>query len=156
MTPKAILIADDNPADIVFVKLVLNEANVLNPIRSVESGDKTISYLKGEGNYADRNLYPFPMLVFLDLKMPKTSGTEVLEWFRFQPEYQEVGIVAITGVHNLQEVRQAYQLGAHSFLIKPFWKEDLMNLLNGLKGIRLESRPGGYYLDFDMSNFRVC
>ncbi|MBM3832719.1 MAG: response regulator [Verrucomicrobia bacterium] len=63
--------------------------------------------------------------------------------------------VAITGVHNLQEVRQAYQLGAHTFLIKPFSREDLISFFNGLQGLRLECTKEWQSLDFDLSAFRV-
>lgn len=153
MKCKAILIADDNLGDVLAIKLVLTEAKITNPLHSVEGGDEAIAYLAGEGQYADRSAYPYPVVLLLDLRMPEKSGLEVLEWIRIHAEHQRPRVIAVTGVSNLQEVRQAYQLGAHSFLVKPLSAVDFMSLANGLTGLRVESTSEGCRLDFDGGAF---
>ena len=149
-----ILMADDNPCDILEVERVLRKARISNPLCAVRDGLELIAYLQGEGAYGDRILYPYPAIVLLDLKMPRKSGLEVLEWLRTGPEHQELGVIVLTALEDLDELRRAYQLGAHSFLAKPIGVADFHNLATGLKGIALESNPDGQYLKFNTKLFR--
>lgn len=146
-----ILIADDDPADVELTKHVIRKANVLNEVHSVRDGAEAIAYLSGDGIYRDRSRYPYPEILLLDLRMPKVSGMEVLEWIRARPEHREVGIIVLSALEYIREVTRAYQLGAHSFLVKPLRLEEFLNLLSGLKGIRLKPEGEGRYLDFDTS-----
>ena len=151
MKRKIILVADDDPRDVATVMRLLKEARVVNPVQSVSDGAEAIAYLEGSGQYVDRNLYPCPALVLLDLMMPQRSGLAVLRWIQGRPKasHTAFGIIVMTYMGNNEGIKEAYSLGAHSFLMKPVLLVDLVNLLNGLKGIRLESGDGGRYLDFD-------
>lgn len=149
---KPILIADDDLADITAIERALEKAQVINPVYSVRDGAEVIAYLEGEGMYADRAAYPYPVLLFLDIKMPKLTGLEVLDWIRSHARHQELGIIILTAMENMRDVRQAYQLGAHSFLIKPVSVEELLTLGN-VKGIRLQSQGDGNCVDFDTTCF---
>ena len=73
--PKTILLAEDSPDDEFFFKRALNTAGVKNPVVVVRDGAQVISYLKGEGIFADRQTHPVPVVLFLDLHMPKISGS---------------------------------------------------------------------------------
>jgi CheY-like chemotaxis protein len=147
--PKTVLIADDEPDDVATMRRVFQKARIINPLQVVRDGREAIAYLAGEGIYADRKAYPFPILFFLDLRMPKKSGIEVLEWLQAGKLHQLLGIVVFTAGSNVTEIKEAYQLGAHSFLVKPLVIEDFMNLVSGLKGLRLTTGDEGSHLDFD-------
>jgi CheY-like chemotaxis protein len=149
MAPKTILIADDEPDDIAMMRRVFQRAKIINPLQAVRDGREAIAYLAGEGIYSDRKSHPFPILLFLDLKMPNKSGLDVLEWIQAHNVHPLLGIIVFTAGNKVTEIKEAYQLGAHSFLVKPLVIEDFMNLVNGLKGLRLATGDQGSHLDFD-------
>lgn len=156
MKRKVILVVDDDARDVETVRRLLKEAKVLNQIESVPDGAEAIAYLQRGGKFADRSLYPPPALLFLDLVMPQRSGLSVLRWIKDRPKSSlpAFGIIAMTYVGNTEGIQQAYSLGAHSFLMKPLVLEELANLLNGLKGIRLEPSENGRFVDFDAASIK--
>jgi CheY-like chemotaxis protein len=85
----------------------------------VSDGNQALQYLKGDGIYADRNKFPFPQALLLDLKMPGMGGLEVLSWLRQWPPGKELIVVVLTSSCYDTDVTQAYRLGANSFLVKP-------------------------------------
>jgi len=64
----------------------IEQSEVKNPLRIVRDGQKAINYLSGAGKFVDRQKFPLPYLFLLDLKMPRKTGMDVLEWLREQPE----------------------------------------------------------------------
>jgi CheY-like chemotaxis protein len=94
-----------------------------------------------------------PGIIFLDLVMPWKSGLDVLNWIRSrpEPELKNLMIVVMTGMGNVEEIRQSYQRGANSFLIKPLNELDFMNLIQGHAGIKIETRADGLILRFENS-----
>jgi CheY-like chemotaxis protein len=152
---KPILIADDRPSDVEAIRQFVREAGIQNPLQTVSNGVDVMDYLLGKEPYADRDLYACPTILFLDLVMPFKSGLDVLRWIRSrnEPEIRSIGVVAMTGMGNLDEIREAYQCGAHSFLVKPVVKEDFMNLIQGLKGIQVRPATDGVELNFDTGIF---
>ncbi|MBI4657396.1 MAG: response regulator [Verrucomicrobia bacterium] len=147
-----ILIADDDADDAEALKGIIREAGISNPLRITATGQGTIEYLSGQGEFEDRARYPYPAFLFLDLIMPGESGMDVLRWIRQhpEPEHRLLGIVVVTGLGNFAQIRDAYRLGAHSFLAKPVSKEAFMNLVYGLKGIHVDLAAGGRQLHFDL------
>jgi CheY-like chemotaxis protein len=152
---KTILIADDQLADIESLQRVLNFANVVNAVRVVRDGVETIAYLEGAGPFADRDAYPYPAILFLDLRMPKISGVEVLEFLQDQPQHKDLAVVVFTTLGNVSEIRQAYQMGASSFLVKPVTLGDFHNLITCLNGIEIQTCQNGYLLDFATRSLSV-
>ena len=75
-----------------------------------------------------------PDVLLLDLKMHKKSGFEVLEWLKGQPQLDGMLVVALSAGHELSELNRAYSLGAHSFLVSPYEREDVANLVTAFKG----------------------
>ena len=126
---KVLLLAEDSPDDAVAFKRVLHQAGVANPIVEVRSGTETIYYLKGIGPYADRNIYPYPAVLFLDLVMANGDGWDVLRWFHRHPEKKTMLIVVLTGAAQRDMLTQAYLAGANSFLLKPFTKPEMDSLI---------------------------
>jgi CheY-like chemotaxis protein len=104
---------------VLLVQRALKKASAGTRIHSVSDGDQAISYLSGTGEFSDRERFPMPHLVLLDLKMPRKSGLEVLQWVRDQPIFKKVVIVVFTSSKHDQDITKAYELGANSYLVKP-------------------------------------
>src|SRR2546421_10494517 len=91
-----VLLAEDDPDDVLLTQLAFEKARLANPLQVVRDGEEAIAYLKGEGKFADREHYPVPILLLLDLKMPRVSGFQVLSWLRKQPKLQELPVAVMT------------------------------------------------------------
>src|SRR5438876_3723658 len=99
------------------------------PLFIVSDGLELVSYLKGEGSYADRRRYPFPDLVLLDLKMPRMDGLEVLRWLRQQPILKRLPVIVLTNSSRQSDAELAYEVGANSYLVKPTRSEDFVKTM---------------------------
>jgi CheY-like chemotaxis protein len=114
-----ILLAEDREDDIILIRRSFKAALMTNPFYVVRNGEEAIAYLKGEGQFANREEYPLPDLLLLDLKMPRMDGFDVLEWLKATPSLASLRVIVLTSSENLHDVNRAYQLGANSFLVKP-------------------------------------
>jgi len=123
-----ILLAEDEEDYVLLIKHAFAKANIPNPLHVVWNGQEAISYLKGEGKYSNRDEYPLPDLMLLDLKMPRVNGFEVLKWLRAQQEMAALRVLVLTSSDQIRDVNEAYQLGANSFLVKPSDFEDFTQL----------------------------
>jgi CheY-like chemotaxis protein len=128
---KAILLAEDSSDDELFFRLVLKGKSVKNPVKVVRDGAEAIAYLEGTGKFADREKHPLPGIIALDVRMPNLDGFAVLEWLAKNPDVKKsLLIIMFTELGNAAEIRRAYELGAHTYLTKPFTPEDLENLMH--------------------------
>ena len=129
MSPQnAILLADDSEDDTILFRRSVRLSGLANLVIVVRDGEAAIAYLKGEGEYADRQRHPMPKLIMLDLKMPKKNGFEVLQWIKEQPELKELPVVVLTGSEHAEERERSVALGASSVLAKPCTAENLRHL----------------------------
>lgn len=126
---KTILIADDEIDDLIATSETIKKAGVKNLLMTVNDGDEVIAYLKGEKGYGDRNKFPLPGVLLLDLKMRRIGGFEVMQWLFDRRQMRDILVILLTGHGELENVRRAYQLGARSFLAKPCDIEDIKNLV---------------------------
>lgn len=127
---KLILIADDDENDVILLNSCLKRAGVKNPSIAVGDGSDVIAYFRGDNEYADRNKYPLPGILFLDLKMPRNGGFAVIEWLNRHKELREnLLIIVLTGFDQAAFVKRAYDLDTLSFLPKPCGVEDVLNLV---------------------------
>jgi CheY-like chemotaxis protein len=115
----SILLVEDDANDILFVQRAFSRVNITNPIHIVQDGDAAVDYLSGTGEYADRVRYPMPALILLDLKLPRRSGIEILEWIRQQPGIKRIPVVVLTSSKESPDVERSYDLGVNSYLVKP-------------------------------------
>lgn len=88
-----ILVAEDDPNDVVLLKRAFRQNGMDNPTYICKDGEDAIAYLRGEGKYKDRSVYPRPDVIFTDLKMPRLGGLEVLEWLHAQPDCQVIPVI---------------------------------------------------------------
>jgi CheY-like chemotaxis protein len=128
-----LLLVDDNDDDIFFTKQAIKHAQITHPVQAVSDGQEAIDYLNGTGKFKDRAAYPLPLLVLLDLKMPRKGGLEVVQWIRQQPSLKTIVIVILTTSLERSDVDKAYQFGANSFLQKPSNTEVLADMMIALK-----------------------
>ena len=114
-----ILLAEDDVDDVVLTQRAFKRARLANPLAVVRDGEEALEYLDGQGRYADRDQYPFPMLLLLDLNLPKINGFQVLEWLRENPPLHHLPVAVLTSSDHDPHAERAFALGADSYLIKP-------------------------------------
>lgn len=124
-----ILLVEDDYNDVLLIRRAFRQAKVEPPMSIVNDGDEAVAYLSRQGKYADRQQYPFPLLILLDLKLPRRSGLEVLAWIRQQPELRRLLVVVLTSSQENSDLAQAYDLGANSYLVKPVNFKDFVSLI---------------------------
>lgn len=130
----AILLVEDDGADIVLIRRAFRNARIANPLIEVRDGHAAIQYLSGEGVFEDRIRHPIPFLVLLDLRLPKLSGFEVLEWIRERPNFSEMIVVVLTASDYIRDVNRSHEMGANSYLVKPGTFEELVELVRQIEG----------------------
>lgn len=124
-----ILVIEDDSNDILLIERAFRKAQLNSQLRIVTNGDEAIAYLQRQEPYTDRKTYPLPSLILLDLKLPRRSGLEVLQWLRQQPELKHLVVVVLTSSQEHPDIKKAYDLGANSYLVKPVKFDELVNLI---------------------------
>jgi two-component system response regulator len=130
-----LLLVDDDDAHTKQFIQSLERLRVRNPLRRVSGADEAIEYLGAAGKYADRNAHPFPIVLFLDIRL--TDSHKLLAWMEGHPALRPAGIIALTSSHDMRPVIQAYHLGVHSFLKEPPKLEELRNALTAAPNTEL-------------------
>jgi CheY-like chemotaxis protein len=129
-----ILQVEDDEPYVLLLELMFQRAAIANPVHVARDGQMAIDYLAGTGAYADREKHPLPSLVLLDLKLPKVSGLEVLKWLRQQPDLKRLVVIVLSSSSQPEDVEQAYELGANSYIEKPLQMERTLEMVQLLKG----------------------
>ncbi len=139
-----VLLVEDNQDDVLLIQRAFRNAHLVNPLRVVGDGDEAVAYLYGEGPYADRSAHPFPVLMLLDLKLPRRSGLEVLAWVRGNERTRRLPIVVLTSSRESSDVNRAYDLGVNSYLVKPVAFDALLDMVRALSAywLILNEPPG--------------
>ena len=138
-----ILIVEDEENDVLLLSRALGRVAAGAMVRWVRNGLEALQYLQGDGEFSDREKYPLPRAIFLDLKMPQMSGFELLAWVRDKPELQGIPTIIISGSKLARDVDQAYRLGANMYLVKPTDCERLAEMVKAaLKTSVKERIPG--------------
>lgn len=115
---KTVLLVEDSDDDALITKMACQRTGIPHTLQHVGDGDAAVDYLMGNGKYADRTAYPLPDLVFLDIRLPKRTGHEVLEWIRSQPGFRNLPVVILTTSREPSDISRAYSLGVTSYLRK--------------------------------------
>lgn len=138
-----ILLAEDSEDDVFLMERAFQKARLTNPLRVVSDGEQALAYLKGEGVYADRDKYPFPALLLLDIKMPRMNGLELLQAIRSDPQLRRLVVIFLTASNLDQDVNRAFDLQANSYLVKPSDTDGMVDTLDKVKDywLRINQYP---------------
>lgn len=134
MSEHTILLVEDDKNDVFFFQRAMAKAGLTCALRIARDGREAIDYLSGAGMFADRVQFPLPCMVLLDLNLPHQHGLEVLQWIRAHAPDAAVPVIVLTSSTSDRDVREAYRLGANSYLNKPSGSDDLLALVRALDG----------------------
>jgi CheY-like chemotaxis protein len=137
------LLVDDSHHDQWLIKRALETVGRQVRLSTAISGDEAMAYLGGIGVYADRFAYPVPAVVLLDIKMPRRSGFEVLQWLRDKGgDLKNMPVVMLSSSDQLQDIERAYEQGANGYVVKPGSHDELKKAMNNICSFWLdENRP---------------
>jgi two-component system, response regulator len=132
-----ILMVEDNPFDVDLTMRTLRACNVADRVKVVRDGKEALDYLFGSGTYEGRLLQDGPRLVLLDLKLPKVTGLQVLQWVRADPRTKELPVIILTSFDDDRQVVEIFRLGVTGYLTKPLDRDEFCVLARkvGLDGI---------------------
>jgi CheY-like chemotaxis protein len=131
-------LVEDERNDVFFMKRAVTQAGLLDGFQVAEDGQAAIDYLSGVREFADRERFPLPSVVLLDLKLPHVSGLDVLKWMREQPELRTMTVIICTSSQLPHDIEAAYRLGANSYLVKPVHLDELPRIVKLIKEYWLE------------------
>jgi len=123
-----VLIIEDDPNDAFFIKRAFEKIGVPFPAHICPSATNAIRYLLGEGEYQDRQKFPFPSIIVTDIKMPEMDGFEFLKWVRDHPALQVIPTIVMSSSAIPEDVKCAYCLGANAYLQKPAGMDGLAEI----------------------------
>jgi CheY-like chemotaxis protein len=143
---RSLLLIEDDPNDVALFRRAARKADLAEEIFVAEDGDAAVRFLEGCG---DKNREPgnnLPWIVLLDLKLPRKSGLEVLQWLRGQPRLRRLPVIVFTSSREQSDITRAYELGANSYLVKPVSFDQLKEMVRMLDHywLDLNESPQGY------------
>lgn len=127
-----ILLVEDNASDAELTVRALKKHNLANNLYIAKDGAEALDFLLCKGKYAKRDLINLPKVVFLDLKLPKVSGLEVLKTIKEDKRISKIPVVVVTSSSEEPDVKEAYRLGANSYVLKPLDFEKFMTAISKL------------------------
>ena len=133
MKPALILYAEDDENDVFLMQHAFRKAGIENPLQIVTDGQSAIDYLQGKNGFEDRQHFPVPSLLLLDLKLPLQSGLDVLKWIRSSPAWCTLPVIMLTSSNQDSDIHRAYILGVNSYLVKPGKPDDLLAMVNTIR-----------------------
>lgn len=129
----AVLYVENDDNDIFLFHRALKRIGFSHRFESCRNGREAVAYLKGEGTYADRNRYPMPVLLVLDLKMPEMSGLDVLRWVRAQSQTATLPVILLSSSTQPSDIEDATKCGANAYAVKPGTPQQLQGMLLAIR-----------------------
>jgi len=138
-----VLLVEDDISDFRLIQRAFAKIRPNVPMIRLSHGDEAVAYLAGDAPYENRSLHPFPCVILLDIKLPRRSGFEVLEWIRSQDStLKRVPIIMLTSSNHHVDVNKAYELGVNSYLVKPSNNSELEQLVSTFRAYWVELNQG--------------
>jgi CheY-like chemotaxis protein len=139
MVDGPVLLVEDDVSDYRLIQRAFARIRPSVPMIRLSHGDDAVAYLAGDAPYENRSLHPFPSVNLLDIKLPRRSGFEVLEWIRTQNStLKRLPIIMLTSSSHQVDVNKAYELGVNSYLVKPSNNAELEQLATAFRTYWLE------------------
>ncbi|MGZ4963869.1 MAG: response regulator [Limisphaerales bacterium] len=127
-----VLYVEDEESDVIFMRRAFHQVGGDCKLYSVNDGCKAIAWLKGEGTYSDRNKFPVPSLILLDINLPGCSGFDILHWVRQQTAFETLPVILFSSSARPDDQRRAEILGATDYFAKPSSGIDFVEVVRGL------------------------
>jgi len=128
--PVEILLAEDNPGDVMLTKKALEEGKLANNLHVATDGVDALQFLRQEGEYDDT---PRPDLILLDLNMPRKDGEEVLEELKDDEDLRRIPVVVLTSSESEEDIAKSYELNANAYLTKPVDFDGFVEIVNRME-----------------------
>ena len=138
---QTILLVEDNEDDVFIFQRAFKQAEIRQRLQVVCDGQEATDYFLGQGRFADRSQFPFPVLVLLDLKLPLKHGLEVLHSIRSQPSSADTCVIVLTSSAEERDLQRAQELRAYAYLVKPPTRQTLIEVVAAVKA-RLSGAAG--------------
>ena len=119
LTGVEILLVEDSPEDAELTLRALRKQNLANRVHLVRDGAEALEFIFAAGTYAGRGIENTPKVVFLDLKLPKVDGLEVLRRIKTDPRTKRIPVVVMTSSREERDIVESYELGVNSYVVKP-------------------------------------
>ena len=133
-----LLLVEDDSSDVQLIQAALSRTPGEVTLMRVDDGDKAVDYLTGTAPFDDREKYPLPVTMLLDIKLPKRSGLEVLQWLRNQADpIRRLPVVMLTSSKHRVDVNGAFERGANAYFAKPESMKELISILGEFKNFWL-------------------
>jgi CheY-like chemotaxis protein len=128
------LLVEDDSADALLIRRALEKTGLDFSLSRLKHGDEAIDYLSGAPPFTDREAQPLPDVILLDIKLPRRSGFEVLQWIRSQSEaVNRIPVVMLTSSRHTVDINRAYDLRANGYLTKPETAHQLQEMMVDFK-----------------------
>lgn len=128
------MLVEDDSADALLIRRALEKTGLDFKLSRLQHGDEAIDYLSGAPPFKDRDAQPLPDVILLDIKLPRRTGFEVLEWIRSQSEaVSRIPVVMLTSSRHTVDVNRAYDLRANGYLTKPETAHQLQEMMLDFK-----------------------
>ncbi len=119
MNNNCILVIDDNTSDLGLIERAIKSCSSDSKLVLMDNGQESIAYLMGEGEYSDRDQYPYPSMIITDLNMPMIDGFDILEHMKINPSWEVIPTIVLSSSQDQDDIQTAYMLGASAYHVKP-------------------------------------
>ena len=127
-----ILIVEDNPHDAELMIRALKKNKLANDLFVAEDGEEALDFVFNRGKFSGNHAHRLPKVIFLDLKLPKLNGLEVLKTIKSTPSTRSIPVIIVTSSREDPDIKAAYDLGANSYVVKPVNFEEFFKAMDSL------------------------
>lgn len=128
---RPIMMVEDNPMDVDLTLQAFHEQGLTNPFIICRDGEEALNFINAHNNADDQQI---PLIMLLDLRLPKVDGLEVLRQARQHPVWKQVPVIILTTSQQNMDIESAYQMGANSYIVKPV---DFIKFADVVKSIKM-------------------
>lgn len=140
--PKCVLFVEDDLDDFSLACYALSTVRLRNKVRHVGSADEMLEYLRAMDEYLDREKYPRPAVIMMDMQLPGASGMEAQTMLRTNLRFRSIPIICISSSESIEQLKTAVELGADAWMLKPFSAVEFLNIARDLQlPLQFETPP---------------
>ena len=128
--PLNILLVEDNDADIKITQRAFAKSDLKTNVYVAHDGEEAMQFIRHEGKYKDKEEFPRPGIILLDIKMPKKDGFQVLKELKSDPQYNFIPVIILTSSKDEEDIVKSYRNGAASFIPKPISYDNFIKVVD--------------------------